>query len=41
MTLFIVLALVVAVAIAATIHSLITDGYHRVPTCSEGLHYYR
>ena len=41
MTLIIVLTVVVAVAIAASVHSLLTDGYHRVPTRSEGLHYYR
>ena len=38
MALIIVIAIV---AIAATVHALVTDGYHRIPTCSEALHRYR
>jgi len=38
--LFVVVAVAIAAA-AATIHQLTTDGYHRVPTCSEGAHHYR
>ena len=41
MTLLIVIAVLVLVAIVATVSRIATDGYHRVPTCSEGLHYYR
>lgn len=41
MTVLIVLAALVVVAVAATIRSLVTDGYHRVPTCAEAVHCYR
>ena len=41
MTLFIVVAALAIVAAVATIHSLLTDGYRQVPTCTEGLHHYR
>ena len=41
MTILIAFLVLAAVATAATIHSLLTDGYRQVPTCAEGLHRYR
>ena len=41
MTLIIITAALAIAAAAATIHSLLTDGYHQVPTCTDGAHHYR